>query len=29
MKQLRDTIAWCDAMEASYDVPEVMTQGFT
>lgn len=29
MKQLRDTIAWCDAMEASYDVPEVTTQGFT
>lgn len=29
MKQLRETIAWCDEQESAYDISEVLTQGYT
>lgn len=29
MKQLTDTIAWCDSQQSGYEIGELLTQGYT
>lgn len=29
LKQLQETLDWCDKQEARYDIPEVLSQGYT